>query len=137
MRSVIIAILSLLVSGCAGHDAGTAIEVTPASKTSRARLRPTVNAVVRSFAQERGFRLQHESSKGNGFQTYAVEPPDQPAATCLYVFPEPDAVTIEINEIGVSHPSHKHLEIQRVLKTRLEAAGLLARRTDPRVVITF
>ena len=137
MRKLVIAILPLLVLGCAVHDAGSALEVTAASKSTRAQLGRTVDAIVRSFAREHGFRLEHESSSRSRFQTYAVEPPDQPAATSLYVFYEPDGARIEISEIGVSRPSRKHLDIRRAIKTRLESAGLTVSRTEPTIIPTF
>ena len=68
---------------------------------------------------------------------YAVEPPDQSSATSLHVLPKPDVIRIELSEIGVSRPSRKQRDIQRALKLRLEAAGLVVSGTDPSIVVTF
>ncbi len=59
MRALFISILPLLVLGCAGHDAGSSVEVTATSSAARARLWPTVSTIVQSYARERGFGL-HE-----------------------------------------------------------------------------
>ena len=139
MRALFISILPLLVLGCAGHDAGSAVEVTAASSAARARLWPTVSTIVQSYTRERGFRLMHgkaSSSRPNDLW-YAVEAPDQPSATSLHVLPQPDVIRIELSEIGVSRPSRKQRDIQRALKGRLEAAGLVVSRTEPSIVVTF
>ena len=140
MRTLLITILPLIGLGCAAHDAGTALEITARSTANQPRLWSTVVAVVRTFARERGFTLEHDSrgaSAKSQFDTYLVEPPNQPAATTVVVYREPDRVTIDISEIGVCRPSRKHLEIQRALRMRLEAVGLIVSQTDPSIVITF
>lgn len=139
MGALLISILPLIVLGCAGHDAGSAVDVTATSRSVRGRLWPTVSTIVHSYAQERGFRLMDgkPSSSPPRRLWYAVDPPDQPLATSLHVFPKPDVVTIEISEIGVSRPSRKQIDIQRALKARLEAAGLVVSRTEPSIVVTF
>jgi len=133
MHRLLVFILPLFVIGCAGHDAGSAVEVTAASQTARARLWPTVDAIVRSFAREHGFRLGHERKKQPRFQTYV----EYYSAMSLIVSPDTDSVRIEISETGVSFPSSMHRRIRRGLRERLEAAGLVVTRTEPHIIVTF
>jgi hypothetical protein len=133
MLRLLALILALFVFGCAGHDAGSAVEVTAASRSARARLWPTVDAIVHSFAREHGFRLWHERKKQPRFQTYS----EYYSAISLVVFPDTDSIRIEISETGVSFPSQKQRSILRGLRERLEAAGLVVTRTEPHIIVTF
>jgi hypothetical protein len=138
MRTLVIAILPLLAFGCAGHDAGSALAVSARSKTAPSHVWPTVKAVVRSFARERGYRVTHEGvSPRAPFQTYAVDRPNEPSRMSLVISPWADEARVELSEIGVQRPSHKQVEIRNALKTRLEAAGLIVVQTDPSIVVTF
>lgn len=134
MRTVLIAILPLLVLGCAADHVGTAMEVRATSPTSQGRLWSAVDAAVRGFARERGFRLEASASD---FRTYIVEAPNQPTAITIVAARRFDSATIDISEVGVGRPSREHRDIQSALKIRLEAGGLLVSRIKPTLVVTF
>jgi len=99
-----------------------------------------VDAVVLAFTRERGFPLQHDrraDQKGERFAVFSADPPDPTGTTTLSVFYDPDAVHIEISEVGACRPSRKHVSIRRALEQRLEAAGFRVSKTTPRIIITF
>ena len=134
MHKLLIALVVLCAAGCVAHDASTAFEVRGAST----RLWPDVNAIVRSYARERGFRFLHGGSPGpSDYKTYDANPPGRPYSTTLFVYRESDAVRLELIETGVSRPSARHRDIERDLKTRFEASGMRVSPTQPHTVVTF
>ncbi len=140
MRTIILVLLPFLLCSCAAaHDASTALDVTSTSTAARARLWPAVNAAVRSVASEGGLHRQsvvHRPPPSGVVESYAP-PPNQSQDMTLFVFHDGDRAGIEIIETGVRRPSPKHRELQHLLTTRLQAAGLTVATTEPRTVVTY